>query len=235
MDLLLNNEFFFLDSHTHFFDDISKTIVSPSIICGTSIIDWDMISQLNGSTFNKAYGIHPWYIDNNSIETLPKLEKLLISQDECIIGEVGLDFSRDNRELQEAIFCKQLEFAEKHKKNIIIHCVKAWHRVIHLIEKYIKDESINIMFHGYNASIDITSQLIKNKNYYFSFSPKSNLVGLELIPENKLLVESDCDCSNNRNYSTVFKSNITRVSKKSQIDLKTLSEISQKNFYAFLK
>ena len=235
MDSLLNNPGSFLDSHIHFFDGISKTITTKSIVCSSSIHEWETISTLHNSIFIKSYGLHPWEIDSYSQENIEKLEKLLIHDKNSFLGEIGLDFCRDNKEQQEEIFCKQLYLANKHCRNIIIHSVKAWHRIIKPIELIVKDSSINIMFHGFNASEAITKKLIKKENYYFSFSPKSNLKGINLIPKNRLLVESDYNSNNSENYSDVFTKNITRISKEMEIDCSELLRLTTDNFHEFIR
>jgi len=143
-----------------------------------------------------SMGIHPWYINQESIEKELSLLALNARNSNVIaIGECGLDkLSSVDFDLQKDIFIAQVKIAEDLNKPLIIHCVKAFDDLIR-IKKEIKI-SVPIIIHGYNNNEQILEQLIKN-DFYISLG-KALLVDnsnastvISKIPIEKLFFETD--------------------------------------------
>jgi TatD DNase family protein len=143
-----------------------------------------------------SVGIHPWYINFNSLEKdLLKLGVLASKKNVLAIGECGLDRLIElPLDKQEAVFKAQLVIAEQVQKPVIIHCVKAFDSLIR-IKKECKI-SVPLIVHGYNNNQQIMLELLKN-GFYISFGKallesKSNASKLiSTLSIEKLFLETD--------------------------------------------
>lgn len=115
-----------------------------------------------------SVGIHPWYINPDALEQEYKLLELHIRKNECLaIGETGLDRITDTPfELQEEVFEKQLDIAEKAQKPVIIHCVKAYSEIIRIRKP--RKSPVPWIIHGFSENETIGSKLI-SMGCYLSF------------------------------------------------------------------
>ena len=68
-----------------------------------------------------SVGIHPWEAAEGDLATVR--EHVGPAQ---IVGEIGLDYLRPDREAQLRIFEGQLRLAEAAGKPVVLHCVKAF-------------------------------------------------------------------------------------------------------------
>lgn len=144
---------------------------------------------------NYSIGIHPWYIDENRLNSDLEIinEKLQLS--ECMaLGECGLDKRIDvPLQLQIEVFEKQITLAEKHHKPLVLHLVAAFDELIE-IKKRLKI-SVPIVIHGFSKSEQLAKQLLEN-GFYLSFG-KYLLKNPELesvfksIPNDRFFLETD--------------------------------------------
>jgi TatD DNase family protein len=114
-----------------------------------------------------SYGIHPWYIKNNYEEMLDRMH--LVSRDRrCIaIGECGLDkLVNIDIELQTKIFKEQVQIANELDKPLVIHCVKAFNELIHVLKE--NHNKVPVIIHGFNNNQNIAQALLK-EGMYLSF------------------------------------------------------------------
>jgi TatD DNase family protein len=172
-------------------------------------------------------GLHPWHIGPYVREDLEKVEKLSRLKNAIAIGETGLD------RLAQVSFTKQMEafdfhfsLAQKIKKPIIIHCVKAYYDFI----PFAKKSQVPILFHGFNGSEDVLKKLSQWPWVYFSlgrslFFPKGKSLWSQ-IPENQKLLETDND--------TVSISALYQwVANLENCSLDSFSEKMKKNTFSF--
>jgi len=163
-----------------------------------------------------GFGIHPWFCENtlkNHEDWRQQLENLVIQYPKATIGECGLDKVARNRAtkkpfsmpIQTEFFEFQFHLAAKYQRPIIIHSVKTVGKLFEFIRKELKTSIDNIppkiMFHSYCGSPDITRSLLNlskiRDRFYFGFSYfvnsriQHNLDNLSLIPQNRILIETD--------------------------------------------
>jgi TatD DNase family protein len=198
--------------------------------CHSHFNSLNHVTILNISGVNDAYvkcfsvGIHPWEsskIEDNflSIEHLAKGEK-------CIaIGEIGLDKVRGPDILiQKNVFEKQIEISEKLKLPVIIHCVKAWNELKVLKQKL---NPIQVwIYHGFNKIGILEEVLESGLMISIGSSILSNVklqMHLELIPNDKLLLETD---DSQIDIFDIYK----KVSEIKKISLSELEQIIEENF-----
>ena len=148
-------------------------------------------------------GIHPKSIGEDWKNKLSGIEMLAGKNNFAGVGECGLDkFSDCPRGLQEEVFEAQLSLCQRIDKPIIIHCVRLYTDVVRLIKKV--NFQNPAIFHGYNGNPDVTAQLLKLPNAFFSFSAStfatpetSGAKSLPLIPTTRILTETDCGENSN--------------------------------------
>jgi TatD DNase family protein len=115
--------------------------------------------------------------EKNAVSQLQQLEILLRINAINAIGEAGFDTMRGaDMELQERIFEKVITLSEHYQKPLIIHCVKAWDKLLALHKnRKIKQTWI---VHGFHGNYELALQLIK-RNMALSF-------GCKLLNDTKL-------------------------------------------------
>jgi len=132
-----------IDSHCHldfseFEDDLSSVIhraklqgVDAFVVPGVNYKSWDKQLKL-AQRFDNVYcavGIHPWFLNEDALIDVVKLENLLQSQSVVAVGECGLDATIDNMPLQQQVFMAQIELANQFKKPLIVHHRKTHHLI----------------------------------------------------------------------------------------------------------
>lgn len=151
--------------------------------------------EFDASIPSYSIGIHPWYIDENRLETDLKIIKQKLQLDECLaLGECGLDKRIEiPLDLQISVFKQQLEIVKQTNKPIVLHCVAAYDEVI-AIKKEMKIVNPMII-HGFSKNEQVAQSLLKN-GFYLSFgkyllrNPDLEKV-FTFAPENQILLETD--------------------------------------------
>lgn len=151
--------------------------------------------QFDASIPNYSIGIHPWYIDEERLETDLQIIESKLQEPNCLaLGECGLD----KRivipiELQQMVFERQLLLAQKHNKPVVIHCVAAFQELI-AIKKKMKI-TVPMLIHGFSKNKQVAKELIDN-GFYISFgkyllrNPELETV-FQSIPNDRFFLETD--------------------------------------------
>lgn len=165
----------FLDSHCHL-QKLQMTteglahVSTPTAVAGESRTfcnatreeDWQAVLDLAART-NKVIpflGIHPWFASDVTANWEKRLFSLL-DQSPAGIGETGLDrCCRTDPGKQEQIFLAQLLMASELQRPLVIHCVKAWGRLLEILKRF-AGPLPPIMFHSFSGSSETMRQLIR--------------------------------------------------------------------------
>ncbi len=204
-----------IDTHTHldnakFYDDVDDVIqraiddgVEAFIIPGADLNDLPRAVELSEKYENIffAVGVHPYDIDNFDINIMEKY----VNHPKCVaVGECGLDYYRlpddetaklENIALQKEIFIKQIEFAKKVNKPLIVHIRDASCDSKTILLENNANE-VGGVLHCYNADEQLIS--LADQNFYFgiggvvTFKNAKKLINVfPKIPLDKLLIETD--------------------------------------------
>jgi len=160
----------YLDSHCHlqtgYLTPSQKGIREAGIarmLCNaTSEADWQAVVDLAADRQEVVpfLGIHPWFAANAGAGWEQRLRSLL-EQIPAGIGETGLDRScRTDFACQQQIFTGQLQMASELRRPLVIHCVKAWGRLLDLLEQCPKPLP-PIMIHAFAGSGETLQRLIR--------------------------------------------------------------------------
>ena len=175
----------FYNLHTH------KYTANPSVLELVNQYPW----EFDASIPNYSIGIHPWYIDENRLESDLKIIEEKLQLKECLaLGECGLDKRIEiPLHLQIEVFEKQIALAEKYQKPLVLHLVAAFDELIE-IKKRLKI-SVPIVIHGFSKSEELAKQLLNNR-FYLSFgkyllrNPELKTV-FKSVPNDKFFLETD--------------------------------------------
>lgn len=143
-----------------------------------------------------AAGIHPEYAAALPDDWENGLERLLSHEKAVALGEIGLDYHYPEppRDIQKAVFVKQLEIAEKLGMPVIIHSRDAAGDTLEILRKY-KPRGV---LHCFSGSAETAREVVKLEMYIgftgvltFKNSIKARAACAE-TPIDRLLLETDC-------------------------------------------
>ena len=207
----------FFDSHSHYNDEkfnedrekIIKETYEDGItkwICAGYDISSSKLSLELANKYPFIYsicGISPNDVpkDENEIkEMIQELENLLkqdANRNIVAIGEIGLDYywDKENKEIQKAMFEKQIEFANKYELPIVIHTREAVQDTLEILKK----NSVNKkgIFHCCPLNRELVKEALK-LDFYISFAgpitfknSKNAEEIVKMVPIEKILIETD--------------------------------------------
>ncbi|MDR3706282.1 MAG: TatD family hydrolase [Paludibacteraceae bacterium] len=170
-----------------------------------------------------SVGLHPWHINEQYEQELEIVARFAFSPQVVAIGEAGLDkLTETPFPLQQAVFLQQTAIAEKVQKPLIIHCVKAYSKIIQL-KKELNPQSTWII-HGFRGKASIAQELIQHD---FCLSFGKGLIYLEnticSVPLEKVFLETD-DSPND--IEQVYET----FSKTRPVSMEILKDQVNKNF-----
>lgn len=146
-------------------------------------------------------GVHPWDAERGL--QLPDFTTA------DMVGETGLDYACDiDRKAQEKLFRKHLSEAERLQKPVVVHSVKAFEEVMHILAEY---HLCGVLLHGFIGSAEQAKRAFL-RGYFLSFglrsrrSPRTVEV-IRQAPIGQIFVESDDDpdCDIEALYNEVAK------------------------------
>jgi TatD DNase family protein len=160
---------------------------------------WAMLNMLKQfdaipSTGLYTAGLHPWYLTKETMdEDLQQLNHALQKKNVLAVGECGLDkLCKTDYELQQYCFRQQVQLANKLRKPLILHCVKAFEDVLRILKE--EQAAVPVIFHGYHKSKELALQLVK-AGYYLSFGKhilqSAMATVFQTIPLNHVFLETD--------------------------------------------
>lgn len=196
-----------IDSHMHINSIVSKNIEKEildinnnsnlknviNVSLNSETAKESIIISNSNAKFYSAIGIHPLYVENQSIDDL---YDIALNEKVVAIGEIGLDTTKDNIELQKKYLIEQISIANSLNLPVIIHANNSNKLVIEIFERYIKPRE-GCVFHCFQPDMDDLDYLVKN-NYYISFAgrityknAKKSLEVAKSVPNDLFLVETD--------------------------------------------
>ncbi len=143
-------------------------------------------------------GVHPHEAAKATPEILTRLRPLAEHAKVVAVGEIGLDYHYDfsPRDVQRCVFIEQLKVAAEAGKPIVIHTREAWDDTLQILADHALANG-GIM-HCFTAGRAEAAQALA-LGFHLSFGgvitfPKAQSVreAAALVPENRLLIETDC-------------------------------------------
>ncbi|UTV27689.1 3'-5' ssDNA/RNA exonuclease TatD [Photobacterium atrarenae] len=191
--------------------------VEGLILTGTSVAESQqaltMARQWPGYCYSTA-GVHPHDAKTVTDLALPDIRALAGEPEVVAVGECGLDFNRDfsPRPQQEAVFEAQLALAAELNKPVFMHCRDAHSRFLAILKPW-RDQLPAAVLHCFTGTeaelrdcldldlhIGITGWVCDERRG----TELRALVGL--IPDERLMIETDCPYLLPRDYRPKPKS-----------------------------
>ncbi len=203
----------FIDTHTHLFlehfnddiDTVIKTAIEKGVekfflpnIDSESINDvLELTKQYPDNCFPLS-GLHPTSVNENYVQELGMVEKLLNEHKFYGIGETGIDLYWDKTFIkeQEEAFAFQLELAKKHELPIIIHVRDSFDEVFKVVDAH-NDESLTGIFHCFTGDYTQARKVIEYGGFKLGIGGvitfKNSKLGetIEEIPLEHIVLETD--------------------------------------------
>ncbi len=142
------------DSHLHLCDGIDPCVYSDFdslemyVTCVARVQEWDIPMEDTRATL--SYGVHPWYCDEWNEETKERLVRILDSDSEAQIGEIGLDSKRGTVDSQIPAFEEQLALASGMDRVVSIHDIGCEDKVLKAVKEFGKSCK-GIILHSYSS------------------------------------------------------------------------------------
>jgi TatD DNase family protein len=201
----------FIDSHCHLADavfdadrdaviDRAAAAGATAVVCiGASLMDAERARELAARypLLRWTAGIHPQ--DAGSFDAAVQMPALsaLLDDGAVAIGECGLDYHYDTapREMQREAFDAQLQLASRRALPVVVHTREAEQDTGAMINRAARDGVVGVL-HCYTGSSQLARRAL-DLGWYISFSgiitfkTWTDLSLLRLVPDDRLLVESD--------------------------------------------
>lgn len=213
------------------------------VVNGTREKDWETVLKLRSRcpAMTAAIGLHPHHLFSRTPFWAQILEELLTAHTGAMIGEVGLDSTRDGVTAvdQQGIFITQLEIACRLNRSVTIHCVQSWGWMLEILENGPTPETA-LLFHGYSGSAETVQRLLPHHAYFsfsgavFKWKPERRQRVIQSVPEDRLLIETDAPyfspCgSNNGNEPANLPAVAAAVAEARGITIEELRAITWRN------
>lgn len=196
------------DTHAHYddkaFDEDREKLLNKIFnesVCGIVNQGTDIqTSEISISLSEKyeniycAVGLHPEYLNENSINDIEKVKTLAKHKKAVAIGEIGLDYYYDiPKDLQKTVFAKQLEIANELNLPVVVHDREAHGDTLEYLKRY-KPKGI---VHCFSGSVEMAKEVIKLGMYIgmggvVTFkNAKKTVEVIQNIPLEYLVLETD--------------------------------------------
>lgn len=176
-----------LDFHSHHLD-------APA---GSAIVNLPL-EVLSGATpfaplphARYSVGIHPWWssLPPAELAQLQQQLPLWAARDEVVaLGECGFDRLRGDWAVQEQLFPLHVRLSEAYGKPLILHCVRAFDRLLALRKHYRPTQ--RWVIHGFRGRPALARQLLQ-ADFDLSFGEHYNAESYALTPPSRRHIESD--------------------------------------------
>jgi TatD DNase family protein len=150
-------------------------------------------------------GIHPHEAKLADENALEKLDGLLAEDGVLACGEIGLDYfyEHSERDVQRAVFARQMGIAVGRRKPIVIHCrpsdgsTDAWDDTLDMLDRNWKGTGLGGILHCFTGELR-HAQLAIEMGFLISFAgnvtfPKAQVLRdvMAELPVEKMLIETD--------------------------------------------
>jgi TatD DNase family protein len=198
-------------------------------------------------------GVHPHEARLADDTAYGKLDELLGQPEVLACGEIGLDYYYDHspRDVQQAVFTRQMEIAASHRKPIIIHCrpsdnsTNAWDNTLDMLEAHWSPTGLGGILHCFTGEWTHARRAM-DLGFLISFAgnitfPKAQPIRdvLSQVPLDSILIETDAPFlapvpnRGRRNEPAWVAEVAAKVAEVKSIDSEDVALRTTENFHRF--
>ena len=216
----------YTDAHCHIFTAPADN-VAAQVCNATTTADWQKLTPMADDRTRVCIGIHPWHIDSAVPDWAEQMRKILSSNPQIMVGEIGIDKYHPDIDRQIEFFAQQIEIAIEMNRPVQLHCVGAWDKVLHILKGH--RPHIPIIAHAFGGNAKIMLML-SEYNTYFSYVARNGRINdtAGVAPLDQILVESDSDTS--ATQTEILTTATREIAKLRECDAHELNEQINKNF-----
>jgi len=207
-----SHDLVFVDSHAHLADSIyrkdRKDVIKRANNAGVSQVisigsDYEscvrtMKIASSNSNVHAAVGIHPHDVKKLNHGILKKIRKFIDDPNVIAVGEIGLDYYRNNSPVkaQKFWFREQIKMAVKSKMPIIVHCRSAFDDVYKILSEE-NAGKVGGVIHCFTGNWTIAKKFLDLDFYLGAAGPITFSKSDELrevfkkVPLERILLETD--------------------------------------------
>lgn len=199
-----------VDDFEHMLNRAKENGIGAIIITGGSLSDsmeaLDLAKQYKN--LYSTVGCHPTRCNeleqhpNGPMDYLEKMKQLALNNRSKVVsmGEMGLDYDRTSfcsEDTQRLYFEKQLEIADCVGLPLFLHCRAAWSDFFDIMERNrAKWFNLGAVLHSFDGNREDLKRALEMGLYIgingCSLKKQENLDVIKDIPDDKLLIETDC-------------------------------------------
>ena len=242
------------DSHAHYnderFDEDREAVLASLpeqgvcglINCGCNV-ETSRISLEYAEKYPFVYaaaGYHPEQADEYTEEGISAIREILKHPKMVAVGEIGLDYywPEPDRDIQKAVFEKQLELAKELDLPVIIHSRDAAEDTIEILKKH---PGLRGVIHCFSGSVE-TAKIFLKMGFYIGFTGvltfqnnRRSVEACEAVPLDRLLLETDCPymapvpCRGKRCWSPMIAHTAERMAQIKGVPVQQMIDTAREN------
>jgi len=245
-----------VDSHCHLddskFDEDREQVIERALAAGVRRFlaigtadgppDLEVAIRLaeRYSFIYATVGVHPHDASKATDETFARLRDLADHPKVIAIGEIGLDYHYDfsPRDVQRAVFDRQLAIAADARKPIVIHTREAWEDTL----AQVADLPHGGIMHCFTGDV-VQARAALARGFHLSFGgvltfPKAQSLreAALIVPDDRILVETDCPYlapvphRGERNEPAFLLETARRLATARETTPEAIAELTTRNF-----
>lgn len=173
----MSDKDYFIDTHSHIYaqefdNDLQEVILRAKNNAVKKIflpnIDFSSVQRLyelvekDSSMFYPMLGLYPGSVTAEVEDQLSQMYTLILKNNVCAIGEIGLDFYWDRSFYDQQIYAldTQLKWSNKLDKPLCIHCRKAFDEIFACLKKDNR-KTFKGIFHCFSGDLNQARKLIE--------------------------------------------------------------------------
>ena len=214
-----------------------KKIINAGCNIETSLFSVKLAEQFEN--IYAAVGFHPHEAENFREDDLKIIKDLLNHPKVVAVGEIGLDYhyGNEDKDLQKALFRKQLELAIETDMPVVIHERDAVQDCLDIIFDY----DVRGVFHAFSGSKETAKRLL-DRGWYISFpgtvtfkNARFPVENAAFLPEDRILAETDSPYltahpfRGKRNDSSFMKYTLEKIAEIRGTTFEHIESITEEN------
>lgn len=165
----------YIDTHSHLdfdvFDGTRSELISACLkegingflVPSTTRLSWQKVASLarDYSMWRVAFGLHPYFLDGESMADVDKLGEICEQEGALAVGEIGLDFwpGAVDVDVQTDFFSAQLSIAKAVNLPVILHARKSYDVALKMIRE--ANYTHGGIVHAFNGSLQQADKFLE--------------------------------------------------------------------------